>query len=417
MPALSSGLRAAFFCIVVAAQAAAAAPPLSDTQAELDKVELQLAAVGYDPQLIFTRGMLLATQGKPLLAADVFRQMLARDPGLLRPRLELARVLMLADDLQGARYHFEQVLAHELPGPVRRNVIKMLARIREELPSFTVSIELMSDSNPRQATADEEVVIDGLVYHLNNDALAESATGLCLTLGGRYPIPGASMWFARGQAEHQEYEGNGLDFSYLQAAAGRHFRIDRHTLTLEGGYHQAWFQHEPLYAGAVLQLVDFWRLRPDLSIQANLSGLRLDYQDYAYRSSWQTTAKAALVYASAPDSRWELHAAYTFNDASERPYSYVQPKIGLRYIHEWSGGWITGLGVSANRSDYSAPDPFFGEARKERELDFEADLINRRIRIWRMSPRLIVGHVNHASNLDFYTWSRTYFRLGMSGDF
>lgn len=417
MPIPSSGLRAAFFCLAMATQLAGAAPTLIDVEAELETVELKLAAVGYDPQLMFTRGMLLATQGKYLAAADAFRRMLARDPGLLRPRLELARVLMQAGDLQGARYHFEQVLAHDLPDPVRRNVIKMLTRIREDLPSFTASIELVSDSNPKQATANEEVVIDGLVYRLNNDALAESATGLRLILDGRYPIPGATKWYARGQVEHQEYEGNGLDFSYLQAAFGRHFRFDRHTLTLEGGYHWSWFQHEPLYEGVVLKLVDFRRLRPDLSIQADLSGLQLDYPDYAYRNGWQATLKGSLIYASTPKSRWETYASYSHTDASERPYAYAQTKVGGRYVHEWPGGWITGLGASTSRSGYAAPDPFFGKIRQELEVSVEADLINRKIRIWKMSPRLIIGHANHDSNLDYYTWSRTYIRLGMSGDF
>lgn len=411
------GLRAAFFCLILAAQAAWAAPTLVDAQAELDKVELRLATDGYEPQLMFTRGMLLATLGRYVTAADAFRQMLVRDPGLLRPRLELARVLMLAGDLQGARYHFEQVLAHDLPDPVRRNALKMLARIREELPSYSLTLELMSDSNPKQATARDEVVINGLVYRLNDDALAESATGLRVLFDGHLPIPDAPMWYLRAQVEHQEYQGGTLDFSYLQASGGHHIRFDRHTLTLEGGYHEAWFRHEPLYRGAVVQVLDYWRLRPDLAVQFNLSGMRLDYPDYAYRSSWQSTAKAALVYAATPQSRWELQASLTYNDAEERPYAYSHPKLGGRYVHEWPGGWITGLAVTASRSDYAAADPFFGQTRKERELNVEADLVNRRLRIWRMSPRLTVGHTDHASNVDFYAWDRTYVRLGMSGDF
>lgn len=45
------------------------------------------------------------------------------------------------------------------------------------------------------------------------------------------------------------------------------------------------------------------------------------------------------------------------------------------------------------------------------------DLINRRLRVWRMSPRLQLGWVDNRSNIDFFDWRRAYVRLGMSGEF
>jgi outer membrane protein len=108
---------------------------------------------------------------------------------------------------------------------------------------------------------------------------------------------------------------------------------------------------------------------------------------------------------------------YTINRARESIYSFDQPYVNLRYVREWPGGWITGIGMKASWIEYKDKEPFFGVTRSEREIRFEADVLNRRIRLWRLTPRFLVGYVDRASNLDLYTWKRTYVRLGMTAEF
>jgi outer membrane protein len=417
MPLKSVLLTVSFLLIFTASCAFASEEVTVDLEATLEHVEAQLVAGKDDLQLIFAYGMLLAELGRYREAADAFRKMLARDPSLLRPRLELARVLMLAHDYDSARYHFEQVLAHELPDQVRINVLRMLAIIREESPSFEFTTELIFDSNPGQATSSKEIEIDGLVFKLDDDARASSETGLRFLLDGRMPFGKPRLWFLRGQIEHLEYEGKELDFSYLQLTSGRHFPIDGQTLTLEAGYHWSLYQHNPLYHGAILTANYFRSLRPDISMNLNLSGLQLNYYDYTYLDGWQYTPSARLIYASSPKSRWHAELGYTMNRADESIYSFDQPYVNLRYVREWKGGWITGLGMKVSWIEYKDADPFFRTTRREREMRVEADLLNRQVRIWRFSPRLLVGYVDRKSNLDFFTWQRSYVRLGMTAEF
>ena len=416
-------LRAVFLCAAlllapaVAAAQAPPAPPAIDFAAELEAVEAQLFVTPDDPQTQFTRGMLLAELGRHLEAADVFRRMLARDPGLLRPRLELGRVLMLAQDYHGARYNFEQVLAHELPEGVRRNVMMVLARIREQLPQFTASLDIVYDNNPSQATSVEEVEIDGLRFRLNDDARANTSTGVRLLLDGRVPLPGSPLWFVRGVAEHVDYDGKAFDFSYLQLAGGRHLKFAEHTLTLEIGHHWARYQQQRLYDGLDWRLSDYRPLRPDLSLELALAGMRLDYPVTPFRDGWQHLAEARLVYAVRPDSRWELNLGYIDNGAEEAAYAFRQSQLGLRRVDEWSGGWITGVRLQGGRARYQDADPFFRETRRDREARLEIDVLNRRLRIWKLTPRLHLGVVDHRSSIDFYAYRRGYFRLGMTGEF
>ena len=412
-----SGLRAAFLLLGLAAAIGCAAAPGPPAAERLARVEAELRLDPANMQLLFEKGMLLSVLGRPLQAADAFRQMLSRDPTLLRPRLELGRVLAQAGDNEGARYHFEQVLAHPLPDAVRRNVLNFLARIREELPSFSFSFDLVSDSNPNQATSDEEVVIDGVSYRLNADARAKQSFGWRALLGGRAPLPGAPLCFVRGHLQHDEHRGRESDFSYLQATAGRHLRLNDATLTLEAGHHWARYQQQALYAGPVVSLTLFRPLRPDLSLQLGLGALELDYPDHPFRDGWQTTASARLLLAAAPDRRWEFAAHITRMAARESAYGFDRPQLSARYVREWPGGWITGTGARSSWTHYAAADPFFRRTRAERSTELDVDLINRRLRVWRMSPRLQLGWVDKRSNIDFFDWRRAYVRLGMSGEF
>lgn len=412
-----SGLRAAFLLLCLAAATGAAAATGPSAGDSLARVEVELRLDPANMQLLFEKGMLLSVLGRPLEAADAFRQMLSRDPTLLRPRLELARVLAQAGDHAGARYHLEQVLAHPLPDAVHRNVLNFLARIREELPSFSFSFDLVSDSNPNQATSNEQVVIDGLTYRLNADARARRSLGWRATLGGRAPLPGAPLWFVRADLQHDEHRGRDADFSYLQATAGRHIRLADATLSLEAGHHWARYRQQALYAGPVASLTLFRPLRPDLSLQLGLAALALDYPAHPFREGWQTTASARVLLASAPDRRWEFAAHFTHMVAREPAYSFDRPQLAVRYVREWAGGWITGTGARTSWMHHDAADPFFRRTRAERSTEIDVDLINRRLRVWRMSPRLQLGWVDNRSNIDFFDWRRAYLRLGLSGEF
>ncbi len=417
MPPLKFLLIVIFLLIINLNSALALQQAQPDPEDLLELVEARLAADPDDLQLIFTRGMLLAELESYGKAADAFRKMLSREPDLLRPRLELARVLMLSGNYYGARYNFEQVLKHDLPDTVQNNVTRMLTRIREELPSFDFVVELISDSNPKQATSSKEVEIDGLLFKLDDDARASRETGLRFLLDGRVPFGDPSLWFIRGQAEHLAYGNRDLDFSYLQLAGGRHFPRENHTLSLEAGYHWSRYQNESLYRGAIWRVSDFRSLRRDLFLRLDLTGLQLKYPDHSFRDGWQYTASSNLTYIITPRSRLNAGIGYTINRADESIYSFDQPFLSLRYVYEWPHGWITGANLRLSHIEYKDDDPFFRETRREREVRLEADILNRRLSVWRFSPRLTVGHVDHASNIDFFSWKRTYIRLGMTAEF
>lgn len=412
------GPRWAAIFLLLAQPACATGNALPSLEETLLQAETLLATEPQDPQLHFIRGMALSSLGRQREAADEFRWMLVRDPSLLRPRLELGRVQMRLGQYDSARYNFEQVLANDLPEEVRKNILNLLARIRESTTTFTLAFELLSDSNPRQATSAREVEIQGLHYTLNGDSKARASSGARLSFEGRVPLSESSLWFFRSSGEMQEYTEHRMNFQYLQAAAGRHFHFDEQTLTLEAGAHASTFGDRPLYSGLLFAVTDYRQLRQDIGIKLTLNSQQLDYHnDFPQLSGWQYGASLQGFYAPSTFTRWETSLGILRNLAKEAPYAFQQANASMRYVHEWVGGWITGEGVYFGISAYDEADPLFGEKRHDFEKRLEFELSNRRLRIGTLTPRLQLGWVDHASNIDLYSYKRGYARIGMTGDF
>ena len=282
----TSGLQAAFLFVSVSGLVQAN-NDLVDWDSWLLGVEKQLEVDPDNKQNLFTRGMLLEKVHRYSEAADSFRKMLSVDPSLLRPRLELAHVLFKSKDYIGSRYHFRQVLAHDIPISVRSKVEQLLARIREEVPSYKLTIEMVSDSNPKKVTDKEFVTINGLSYRLNHEARSEKEVGVRVAIEGTIPFYKDKSWFIKLIGDHNEFEGNDLDLSSGQVTLGRHLRMDGNTVTLEVGAHLADYQHQRLYHGVSGSISDYRLLRTDVSMQTGLKVLEMKYDQFDYMNGMQ----------------------------------------------------------------------------------------------------------------------------------
>lgn len=368
-------------------------------------------------EALFLSGMAAMAEGDYPTAVTPFRAMLARDPSLIRPRLELAMALQKSGDRQGAKYHYEQVLAAPLPEPVLRNIYRQLVAIREREPSLKLTLELSSDSNPRQTTDSRIVYIGGLPYRLNDANRAETVYGMAATADLHLPLPSDPTWFTHFYGEAFEYPGRDLDSSYGQASAGKRFEHGQHSVSLELGGHVAQFQDRRQYAGALARLGGFYRARPRLALTSSLQLRSFNYPRLPFLDGTETQLSLASIFVATPEQRFETGAGLSHYGAAEAPYSYLQPSLNVRYVHELPGGWITGVRAEARFTRYQAPDPFFLETRRDDEGRLEVDVLNRKIKWWTLSPRAIVGYVKRESNLDLYRYNRAYARIGLTREF
>ena len=368
-------------------------------------------------QVLFLSGALYSLTGHYREAAEEFRLMLARDPTLLRPRLELARALFMARQYNAARYHFEQVLASPLPEAVRANVLAYLTLIRERVPSFAFSFDIVSDSNPKQATSSSIVQIGGLLYRLNQSALAQAATGTLLTGQGKMPLPSDPSWFARGYVERYDYPGGDADQGYGQLLAGKHLDFGPHGVDLEGGAHLATYSGRRLYQGATWRTSDFIRVRPIVAVNVALEARDLRYGDFPFLSGWQYAATGELRHAISLTSSVFGGLTYIRGLAAESPYAYVGYGINVRYTHEVKGGWIGSLFYQYSWYGFEGVNPFFGVVRDDSGNRLEVSVTNRYLAYKGFAPRLTLGMDERRSNIEIYSFRRTYVRVGVVTEF
>ena len=372
-----------------------------------------------DPQLqvLFLSGELYVLKQRYIEAAEEFRLMLARDPALVRPRLELARALYLAREYDAARYHFEQVLASPLPDPVKANVLAYLTAIREYVPSFAFSFDIVSDSNPKQATSNSIVQIGGLLYQLNQNAQAQHAVGTLLVGQGKVPLPSDPSWFVRGYAEHYDYPGRDLDSGYAQLLAGKHLDLGIHGLDFEGGAHLATYAGRSLYQGTTLRASDFVRVRPTVAVNLIVDARELRYDDFPFLSGWQYVVTGEVRHALSPVNSIFAGLSYIRGLAAENPYAFGGYAINARYVQELKGGWIGSLFYQYSWYGFDAADPFFGAVRTDSSNLVEISVTNRYLAYKRFAPRLTVGTDERRSNIDLYSYRRTYVRIGVVTEF
>jgi tetratricopeptide (TPR) repeat protein len=390
-------------------------------QGRIDEAEALVRRLRAEPdpqlQVIFLSGMILVERGEYMDAADEFRRMLQEDPSLLRPRLELGRTLYLAGEYQAARYHFEQVLSVPLPEAVRNNVLRYVNAIREREPSLIISLDVVFDSNPRQATSSETVEIGGKLYTLNADAREQSGRGLGVKASGKLPFGPDRAWFVRGYLESYDYSGREFDFAYLQALGGRHFNLGPHSLDLEAGAHYAAYQGTDLYRGPNLVVTDFVRLRQNLTLTASVDARELVYDQYSFLDGWQYVESVELRYALSPRQSLRGGGLLVQSNAEEDAFAFDGYAVNARYIREWRGGWISSIFGQFAAYRYRAIDPFFDNQRDDHEWRVELMLTNRKLMYRGLAPTFTLGYVERDSNIELYAFERTYVRVGVTKEF
>ena len=220
--------------------------------------------------------------------------MLARDPSLIRPRVELGRALFMAGQYSPARYHLEQALASSQPAQVRENVLNFLSLIRERSPGFGFSFDIVSDSNPKQAMSGKVVTIGGVQFHLNENARKREPLGAVVVGQGKVPLRSNRSWFARGYLEHFDYEGSALDQSYAKMLAGRHVNTGPHGVDFGAGWRLAMYADTTLYEGSIWRVSDFIRVRPTVGLAITLDAKNFRYRDFNLLTGWHRTASAEV---------------------------------------------------------------------------------------------------------------------------
>ena len=181
--------------------------------------------------------------------------MLIDEPGLVRVRLELARVFFFKGENDLSRRHFEHVLAGNPPALVLANVRRFLAEIRARRRwTLHTGFALAPDTNIG-GTSDERIIhidIGGQRLPFRRDAenLTTSGIGVSVWTGGEYQYPLGDGVRLRGGANlsRRDYAGSRFDQTFVSGHAGPRWLMGRNTeASVLASVQRRWSAGAPVY--------------------------------------------------------------------------------------------------------------------------------------------------------------------------
>ena len=390
--------------------------------------------VEYNEELdeLFKQAMEKREAGDPESAAQIFRQILEKQPKAHRARLELAVALYQMGHFQEAIHEAEIVLEdQQLPPNVRVSVLAFLSQVKADSQSaqernhwrFPVKFGYVYDNNVNAGPSSyvtDKLRFQSKEYARQSDGGVDLEAGIdhtfqtgkrFKTIGGEANLLWQSGLFGYYRAYFREQDHN---FSVLTLRTGP-------TLVVMGSWRASLnFQYDYLRYDED-DLAHYYYAVPSLTLNITDSfevtaDLELNTRDFIKsidegRDSFYILGRISGWY-TAPKGNFALHAGVEVFDENAEDGEYSNDGIGLIAGGSWRFITNTDLFGSVERRFYDYEDPPIGfdEARDEDEWRLTAGIAYTFENMgflskWRAEAKIVYTDLD--SNIDLYSYERS----------
>ncbi|MFL6725032.1 MAG: surface lipoprotein assembly modifier [Sphingomicrobium sp.] len=394
-------LRRAYMGLLLAA-ALGCAPIPSALQAQPIR---QLGEFDPATERAFLDGMTSYAARDYRRAEVLFRQILDRDPGLLRVRLELARTLFMEKKDEQADYHFRLAAGEHPPAQVTRNIVRFREAIRARRAwRFNFDVGFAPDSNINSATDKQTLDIYGLPFRLDPTARARSGTGtfaggdasIRLNRFGSVPI------YLGAYGRWLSYRDHDFDDAYAGAEAGPEFQLPGGRLRTTATGLMRWYGERPLVTSLGTQL-DYEKLVGD---KWTVGGkLLVRHNDYARRRDVDGWDAEARVSAGRPLGPATLAFAYLGIErswANDPGQAFWREALGIGIFKEIGWGLRPQLAIDLARRMGDGPLAPFGRKRRDWLLQGSFSIYKRDWNVGGFAPSLSLTTTRNFSTVPLY---------------
>ena len=358
-------------------------------------------------------------------AVTAFRDILNRDPTLLRVRLELARAFFLSNKDMLARQEFERVLASDPPPAVQANIQGFLAVIQARRRSHgSLSFQVHHDNNYNRGTNNPTIWFRGIPF-IRDDSDPEAETSIVVNVRGDYRHPVTDTldlmvgaWLAR-----TEFPGSAYDSTRLEFQSGPEVQLSSSTRI--GVY------------GVIIANNNKSSPNRKLGLQASLQhrfdnrsniALNMTVGKRTYRKDEDTDNNANEIEAGLMIQH-RLTPTLIVNGGISTARSNTRNNPGLksRTLDLNAGvssllrnGWTVSLSTSLSRKAYQGQPGFptrDGRARKDVFKTLQATLLHRDFTIGGFSPQLALIHERLKTNAQASNYRNTRAQVTMARQF
>jgi tetratricopeptide (TPR) repeat protein len=373
-----------------------------------------------DPEVLFLLGQVAMAQKDYPGAVHLFRRILARQPGVVRVRLELGRAFFLEKDYDNAERQFRFAVAGDLPAAVRDNAQRYLYAIRQSRTwSYNFSISAAPDTDLNAGPSIQTIDIFGLPFQLSDQARRQSGVGLALSGGGEFtPRVSQDLWLRAGvQAASSDYSQGVFDDTTVSTYAGLRFVKGRWDVSPVGTFFERWYGGAFYNQGAGASLQATYYASRRVVLSGSVSASYVDFAPPLGQSGPTASASLGALYTLSPTSFVSAQTSVARQWAEFGGYANTAVQVQLGYYRDLPRGFSVSLQPSWVRIAYDAPLAAFGVPRVDNQWGFQATLLNRRIDIAGFTPRLLYAYTWNTSDIPLYAYRRNRFEIGVTRDF
>lgn len=394
-----------------------AAGRLADARARLEQLEKQRP---HDMQTQFLLALLDRQEKDYESAIRRLHRILVDEPTAVRVRLELGRTFFESGDYANAERQFRFARAGKLPQAVLRNVDNYLFAIRgRKTFTFDFSLAVAPDTNLNAGPATDTVSLYGLPFQLSQTAKANSGVGLV--------VDGSAEWAPRlsktvklrfgTQLHRAQYRVTEFDDMTLGLYAGPRINERRWEFNALGNVARRWYG-DRVYtnlAGGSADATYFLSRRVGIGVALNL--FHLQYVANPDQSGFGRNVALNLFYTPTPASFVRASVQIGQLQARLPAYANHSYQLGVTYVREISGGITVGLSPSYTRIGYDAPLAAFNATRIDHQYSGQVTLLDRRIDIHGITPRVAYTYTRNDSSISLYRFSRSRVEIGVTSAF
>ena len=363
----------------------------------------------------FRLAMLALGGGERRRAALLLRAILDEEPDAQRVRLELARVLALMGDLEGARRALRQAQAGGLPAEVALIVDRYSAALWDQRPlGGHLEVALAPDSNINRATRSD--TLDTVIgeFELTDDAQARSGIGLSLRGSGyfRRPLGGRTRLLAQAGYDASLYRADAFNDIAAQVSLGPEFQFTKGRLQLLMSHQRRWFGGEPFTRTGSAKVE--WERPLSPTSQLRLSGevSRTKVIPNPLQDATALLGKAYLEKALSQRDGVSLGVSGGRQIARDAGYSTF---FGEAEIFGWREHDRMTFVAGASYARLAADEriALYPRRRKESLVRVTAGATLRQLTVAGFAPQLRFTWERNASTLEIYDYSRLRSEIGI----
>jgi hypothetical protein len=371
-----------------------------------------------DSEVQFLLAMISVQQKDYAGAVHRFRQILIREPGVLRVRLELARTFYLMKDYDNAERQFRFARAGDAPDAVKANIDKYLYLIRQERRfSYNISVAAAPDTNLNAGPAINMVDIYGLPFELSDQARKQSGVGASIDAGGEWsPSLNGQRLRLGAQLHRSDYSGSAFDDMTLSAYGGPRFIGPRWDISpLITGFRR-WYGNRFYNDGFGGALQGTYYATPKIGITSSVSGQESTFLDKDQNGPVLSLSGGAF-YTLDTASVFSATLSASRQDARLLVYASTAWQLQAGYYRDLPYGFSVAAQPSFAVVNYDAQYVAFGTTRRDRQWSAQISLLNRRIDLWGFTPRLAYTYTSNASTIPLFAYNRQRIETGLTRNF